>query len=490
MKRNLHAPIVLTLIFFVSVIIRIPNINRPLSKHHEFVTAISLRVLQIWDMEGAGKFHYVPVMNYPGKANKFINNHASPTRQMIDAEGNFYYVSHPPLAYILPHAVFSIFHVKPTVLALQIFHLFINFMSAIAVYLIVLALKNVHARSELDGTALIAFTLYTFSTAVLWFQCNTYMSDMLVHLFFLMGILTTIQCIKNPTSYRWKLFFALNLFLMIYTSWLGIFFATVVFIIAISKWRKCGGIVIAVYTILASVLALMLILFQYSSISGMSTFIAQLTQRFSVRGIDSIQSNGGFLMNKLNEIFLVCFNYGVNYLPLLLFIALALSFNRKHSFLLFKEQMLLFTLSVVPILLLHLILLNYSGHDFTVLYASCFLSIITAMLIEKAQKVNKWLLTSALVVLSVGIYFYINRPGMNSWNGDCYNASMLFGERIKHEANDDEVVIVLTDYLDPMVVVYAQRNIVQLEKMDQIEPYLREMNLNRYRIFKMKKEID
>ena len=82
--------LILLLIFMISVVIRIPNIDRPLSKHHEFVTAISLRVIQIWHEDGGANYNYVPVMNYPGKANKNINNHASPTGGMLDKNGNYY----------------------------------------------------------------------------------------------------------------------------------------------------------------------------------------------------------------------------------------------------------------------------------------------------------------------------------------------------------------------------------------------------------------
>ena len=114
--------LIMLLIFSISVLIRLPSLNRPLSKHHEFVTAISLRVLQIWDKEGGAKYNYVPVMNYGGEANKHINNHASTVEYGVeDAEGNYYYLSHPPLAYMAPYFVFKVLNIKPTVFSLQAF---------------------------------------------------------------------------------------------------------------------------------------------------------------------------------------------------------------------------------------------------------------------------------------------------------------------------------------------------------------------------------
>ncbi|MBL4862252.1 MAG: hypothetical protein JKY09_04435, partial [Crocinitomicaceae bacterium] len=60
-KGTWHTLLVLLGIFVLSVVVRIPNLNRPLSKHHDFVTAISLRVLQVWDAEGGSTFGYSPV---------------------------------------------------------------------------------------------------------------------------------------------------------------------------------------------------------------------------------------------------------------------------------------------------------------------------------------------------------------------------------------------------------------------------------------------
>src|SRR5436189_51957 len=88
-KRTLP---VLLAIFLLSVAVRLPQLNRPLSRHHEFCTAIALRVMQIWYDNGIEKYNYNPVMTYSNNADKFINNHANQTGKMVDSNGNFYYV--------------------------------------------------------------------------------------------------------------------------------------------------------------------------------------------------------------------------------------------------------------------------------------------------------------------------------------------------------------------------------------------------------------
>ena len=73
----------LLLIFLVSIIIRIPNLNRPISKHHEFCTAVALRIIQIWDEVGISTYDFNPVMTYPNESDKYINNYGSVTGRMV-----------------------------------------------------------------------------------------------------------------------------------------------------------------------------------------------------------------------------------------------------------------------------------------------------------------------------------------------------------------------------------------------------------------------
>ena len=463
LNLNWKSFFVLLLIFSASVAIRIPNMDRPLSKHHEFVTAVSLRVLQVWDQEGGAAFNFVPAMNYKGDANKFINNHASASDGMMDAKGNYHYVSHPPLAYIIPHFVFKALRVKPSVFGLQVFHLFINFLTAICIYLIVVSMKSNRARSDLEKTALLAFILYVFSSAVLWFQMNTYMSDMLVHFFFVAGVLLGQKCLKFPSSNSWRILFTINLLLMIYTSWLGLFFAFTCFIGGITIWREQKGIQFALYSSLTSIMALASVYFQYSSINGSEAFLEHLTQRLHVRGSGMGGRSGGVIETKFSEIVAILVNYGSNYISLILAVLLLFGLRFKNSLEKSREISDFLAFALAPVLILHLALLNYSGHDFTTLYASCVLSIGLAFLLESYSDQLKYGVLTAVSAVSIGAYFYINPPGDISLSGERYDVSMKIGKRIKKEAKANEVVYLISDTYDPMIVVYAERNIVHIE---------------------------
>ena len=178
---------VLIFLFLLSVLVRLPTLNRPLSKHHEFCTAVALRVMQVWEQGGISNYGFNPAMNYPNAADKFINNHASGSGKMHDEQGNYYYTSHPPLAYYLPFFIFKATGLKPDVLPLQLLNLFIHLLCGTGVFLI---LSNLFSNSEkrLSIPALAGYAAYLFSPATLWFHSNVYMSDMLVQLFFIYGV--------------------------------------------------------------------------------------------------------------------------------------------------------------------------------------------------------------------------------------------------------------------------------------------------------------
>ncbi|HEY8658730.1 MAG TPA: hypothetical protein VIL78_06820 [Hanamia sp.] len=485
-----HVVIVLIAIFLLSILVRLPNINRPLSKHHEFVTAISLQIINIWQMEGAAKYHFDPVMNYPGVANKYINKFASTTGKIIDAEGNYYYVSHPPFAYILPYLAFKLFHVKATVIAIEIFHLVINFISALFIYLIICTLHFRKPFEKMDWSGLCGFSVYLFSSGVLWFQCNTYMSDMLVHLFFVSGVYCLLQIfINKKTSGQFLIFYAVSLFLMIYTSWLGIFFAFSVFLYSLIRLRKERiFIIVNLITVLVSIVAVGVFVYQYSFINGFGNYLGQMKDRLNLRsGWRESSSLLIQLRDVINSLITILKNYVTSYLPFILLLGFLVyrAMNMQQLHLKFDKNILLFIwISVLPIILLHTFLLDYSGHDFVSLYGSLFLSVTIALFMDKLRK-NKiisfgrlQLLILLSIIISVISYYYINKPGKFSFKGDEYDISKQLGLEIKTTSSHDAIVFALGKvYIDPQLMYYAERNIKEIKTKEEAIEFLKIRNI-------------
>lgn len=459
------------LICAFSVLVRIPNINRPLSKHHEFLTAISLRVLQIWDQGSPNDYHFAPVMSYSGKANKNINNNASTTGKMKDGKGNFYYVSHPPFAYILPHTVFSVFKIKPTVLSLELFLLICSLITAWFVLLIARDLAVNMDQGKRDSIEIISLLIYLTSSSVLWFQTNTYMSDILVHCFFVF----TVWCVlKNK---YWLT--AIAIFLTIYTSWLGVFLAFSVFVYSIFKKE----IKFLLPITLGTIGSLILIFFQYSSIAGSAVFLEQLTQRFSERG-NTVNSEENSVIQKFREVILLIMNYLILYFPMIILLIFHWFKSQKKGLDILKNKFVF--ISLFPIALLHLFLLNYSGHNFTALYASLPFSIACAYILVQVFQKRMALLTILIVSFSIGSYYFINRPGEYSWKGDVYAVHKVLGEKIKKEARSSQTIFLVTDYMNPMVIVYAERNMIKVESMEEVISAKDSLKLTDYIVFEEK----
>lgn len=498
MNRKINIATLLTLIgiFLLSALVRFPNINRPLSKHHEFVTAVSLRVVQVWHEEGAAKYNFNPVMNYPGVENKFINNHASTTGTMMDEKGNYYYVSHPPFAYILPHVVFRVINVKPTVLSIQIFHLVLNFISAFFIYLIICLLGQQRPFGSLYPAAVVGFLVYVFNPAVLWFQCNTYMSDMLVHVFFVIGVYIMLKLLmrKRFLSPKYLVYYGLVLFLMIYTSWLGLFFGFSVFFYSIIKLRNEKVFLPIIFiTIGVTVATLCLIFQQYSSINGADAFVIQMLNRIGERG--SVGGNGimGFLFTFLRGLKTLLINYGVLYLPIYLLLstfAFLVLFKAKLRMVFTKNGYRFLWISTMPILLLHFFLLNYSGHNFTSLYGAVFLTVLIAILYDKLvrgavlSKLQANGGVAVVMLLSLVLYFFVNRPGEFSWKGDRYADDMEMGLKLKEEKIDDSMLFWMgSESLSPMVIIYAEQNVLRVESEEEAQQELGARGLHTGQLF-------
>ncbi|HLP19054.1 MAG TPA: hypothetical protein VK174_02060 [Chitinophagales bacterium] len=474
-------------IFLLSVAVRLPQLNRPLSKHHEFCTAISLRIMQIWYDKGIGKYGYNPVMTYNNPADKFINNSANQSGRMIDKEGNYYYVSHPPFAYYAPFFVFKLLHIRPDVLPLQIFNLLLHFISGLFVYFTVCLLSFNRARSLPYRSAIVAFTIYIFLPVTLWFQGNVYMSDMAVHLLFVIGVYTALKMIIRRKFYspKYIFFYVLTLALMIYTSWLGVFFAggVIVYSLLHIRGELKGFRVLLWSTVIVTLLMLRLIVYQYSQINGVGAYIEEMLSRYIVRGSLEGTDQGlwSFMFSYLWLIKTLFYNYIIHYIVMYALIGafLYLAFSRKKLKIVFSENGYRFIwLSVTPVVLLHVVFLNYSVQDFSVLYASLFFSVVLGMLYDKVKKSGAVPLRTMQIslvitlVLMVAQYQVMNMP--NVFKLVRYE-QRDYGQDVQRLTKKNEVIF-SSATIEPQEIFYAQRNIRYAANREEALQFLKQTN--------------
>ncbi len=479
-------------IFLLSVAVRLPQLNRPLSKHHEFCTAISLRIMQIWYDNGIEKYNYNPVMTFNNPADKFINNSANASGKMIDKEGNYYYVSHPPFAYYFPFFLFKLLHIRPDVLPLQIFNLILNFISGLFVYFTVCLLSFSRARNLPYRPGVVAFIIYTFLPVTLWFQGNVYMSDMAVHLLFIIGVYTALKMIIRQKFYspKYIFFYTLVLALMIYTSWLGVFFAFGVLVYSLLHVRDIKGFKVLIWsTILVTLVMLRIIVYQYSQINGLRAYVEEMLNRYLIRG-SLAETNQGlfhFMFSYLWYFKTLLYNYLMHYniVYIIILIFIWLTIRTKKMKIVFSENGYRFIwLSVTPVLLMHFFFLNYSVHDFTVLYASLFFSVLLGILYDKVKKsgvvsVRKMHIGLVVVLAAMAGEYYFMNP---FWTTKRLENDKIIGLGIKELAEKDAVLFTNAD-IDPQIIFYAGRNIQYAKDHYDAKRFLQEVKREKGQVF-------
>lgn len=483
---------VLLAVFLLSVLIRLPQLGRPMADHHESATAMLLRTLTIWDETGLKPYFCNLVMSYEGETNKYINNQACETSKMTDNKGNLYYVSHPPFAYYFPYFLMKAFRLKPSVAFIQTVNLCLHFLSALFVYFTVLILSLKQARNNLHFSSFVAYCIYVFMPTTLWFQGNVYMSDMAVQLPYIIGVYIVLKMILRQKFYniKYQLFYALVLSIMLYTSWLGLFFVIGVLIYALIHLNRISGFKILIAnTILVSFFILRLISFQYAQINGLMAFIEEFVTKYIVQGSLADVNSGYFQFVKTYLYFFktLFYNYLLNYLPfyILLVVFFIFSFSKAKMKIIFTENGYRFLwLSVLPIVLLHLVLLNYSRNDYTTLYASLFFAVMAGVVYDKIKKsgtVNPVKLNMAYLALIVFMllqYTIMNLPGEKSWSGKKYAMYKEDAANISHYAMPDEV---LFSYAvpSPELIYYTHRNILPIKNEKEAYDFLQNRKLKK-----------
>jgi len=434
--NKLKTYLLLTGFFLVSVLVRLPHLDRPLSKHHEFCTAVVLIPLENWAENGAATYHYSPSVSYEGTANRHIENL---TAYPVEADGRFYYLSHPPFAYLLPYFCFSILGVYPTALALQIFNLLFHFLSCLLLFQVVKTLVA-HTRPQplkgsshkghewtdsplgseasknfplgVGGTgSLTAFLIYLFTPAALWFHGNVYMSDMFISNILIIGIWLALKIFlpkEKATSTEitgtfevpvifYPIGIFLVIFLMIYTEWMGNFFAFGVFILALvkafskkEKHRRKYWLAIASACVLGVIAGLGLIIWQYSSIAGFETYWGYFTHRFGARSGAKFSDNGVFyfLWKYIKMTLRIARHYTTGFLPVLLFGAAVWGVFIYHTKKIFHTPNIatryFLWLAGFPILMHHFVFVEFTiVHDFATLKGGILLAVLVGLLVEK-----------------------------------------------------------------------------------------------------------
>ena len=469
--------------FLVSVAVRVPQLDRPLSAHHEYCTAFTLIALTNWYEDGFAAHHGVPSGGFVQQAEQlFPPDKFSRNERAVGT----YYFSHPPLAYDLPYLLFSICGAAPNVIGLQLFNLFFHLITAFALFF---AVRSVFPQGSETQAPLFAALLYFFMPAPLWFHGNAYMSDLFVQNMWVLHLVFAIRVFqrKDAPSAGLLLLLGLTLFLTVYTSWLGVFAAATAVVVALWQFRgtsRTRTLQLVGVAGAAVFLAVGLTAYRYLQVIDASALIQHFTDRFAVRGSFAMPDG------PLPHLKQMVINYRMGYLPVLisLGILLFLRVRRAHLFhALNTPGLCLFVaLTGIPVLLDHAFLLQYADHDFSALKAGPLLCGLAGIGISVFP--TRWSMAAIGATCLAGLlYFYkINPFGAKA--EERYAKEMELGLMIRKGSRPDDVVFAIDLSAEPQVAWYAHRNIIRVGTVQQAEEFLRERGLQEGVLFQREGE--
>jgi len=443
------------LAFAVSVGVRAPLIDRPLSAHHEYCTALVLIVLHNWHVDGSAAHHGAPAITFSGPADLIPPGY---TDEPTLRDGVLYYLSHPPLAYDLPHLLFSLTGTAPNALGLQLFNVFFHLLTAIGLYLII---RELLTERTTTNAPLFGAVLYLFMPAPLWFHSNAYMSDMFVQNAWVWHVFVVLRMYRtNATGWRWPVLVGLTLFITTCISWPGVWAGMVLCCIALLRWwrtRERWELRVMLVAVTGVGLALGYTAWRWLQVVDPDALLAYFGGRFAER---RTSMNSGLLAQLLQ----LLTNYRTGYLPVIL-IAIGVIFRWQRWKDTSKHWRLFLAVAAAPVVLDHLLLLNYAGHDFAALKGGVLLCTLGGLGI--AALPPRWALAGLMTTCVAGVlYFYRTNPLPGS-DGDRYVQEKEMGLGIGQEALPNETVFRLGFTAEPQVQWYAKRTLFRVDSLPQ-----------------------
>jgi hypothetical protein len=446
--------------FALSVALRAPLLDRPLSAHHEFCTALVLIALHNWHTDGFATHHGAPAITFTGPADRIPPGY---TDAPALHDGVLYYLSHPPLAFDLPHALFTVTGTLPNALGLQLFNLLFHLTTAIGLYFIVRELQR-------EGNApLFAALLYLFMPAPLWFHSNVYMSDLFVQNAWVWHLLVVLRMYVRPRpGWVQPLLAGATLFLTTLVSWPGVWAGAVLVFVALWRWwrqRDAREWRIVGSALAGVALALVFTVWRWTRVVDLADLWAYWTGRFADRGTVPGMEAGGLLAQLVE-------NYRTSWLPVLLLLGGLLVHRWRPIARLPSAWVLFMVLAGVPVLLDHALLLQYAAHDLTALKAGPMLCVLAGAGV--ASLPGRWRVFAVAITGLAGALYFLR---LNPWpghDGGRYDQEMRMGLAIGDEARPDEVVFTLGFTPEPQVLWYAKRTLFRVDSEEQALRFLDE----------------
>ena len=443
---------VVLVIFLLSVCLRAPQLTRPLSHHHESISALQLVTMESWKQAGGpAAFNYIPVFNYQQPGDKKITNPYN-----IDPAGNEIYISYGTGWNLLPWYSFALLHIDPTPLALRLLNVCIGLVSCLLLFRLMLLLLEDDDKKYYAAT--VACIALLFTPGILWYSGNVYVNCSLAIPFIIAFLYCLLQMMLHPPTIR--LFNLVILFLLVVcllsVDWIGAFLAFTAAIVLLGRIRTNKSFVYPLAAIILGVAAgLGLIIGQFVSYLGPAMAWNNLTGKFHMRTMHA--SDGVF-----RTVAAIATHFVTASLPLIALLAIAWLAAKRYK----KETpppgntRLLYVILLPALLLYNTSFLSWTRHhEFSILYYSILFAIAAGRLLPRVWPVKKMMMALAsFIILAAAEYYLINPPGSKSLNGEAYDVYRQLGETIAQKVQPGQAVFTNFTLLPP-AEFYAKRRI-------------------------------
>lgn len=499
-KRGRRAvPYTVVLLFLVSVVCRGPFLARPLEGPHDWLTIHSLLTISLWNTMGLERTHYSLIMTYPNAADKFISRCPEGTCVVFDREGNSYFVSFPPFAFLFGFWVLNLFHLPPQAIWLKAINLTLLLPAVLLLALMLEEMFNGEDRRSAEKLAVLGAALFLFNRAVLLSFGNLYFPITLVLPIWMMAVYAYAAAQDAPRHRPGflALFFVLT-FLASYCDWFGLLCAAGFCLWSLANWR--GDIVnrwLAALAAGAGALAVALTVVQYSSINGIGSLLSVVLSRFTDRaGLGGNVSEYGWTLWNPHTYYELAHRYREQYAPLLVLIG-ALGFvyllfpqlaSRLHWT---KDVRRSFFLFGFPLVSDQLLLVNHSAiHDYASLKAAPLLTVLAVLLMDGLVRprpsdrpapagAGLWMQASpiARLQLIVVVACLLSTKLYLSERGNLSSETSALGREIRRYSHAEQVIFLIRRHAhensSPNLIYFSGRNVEMIDGEPDAQEFLR-----------------
>ena len=237
-----------------------------------------LTTLKVWDEKGIDDYHAAPVQTWPD-AKKF--NHYY--KRLEDKEGNNYYISHPPFAFIANYGVLKTFGLPINQASLQWILIFMFLTEAILLAWIVSRLSKQSNTRNLHLTILAVLALYLLNPVNLYAHSQHNFSEIWGQFFLITTLAAWTLYLQSDRVLIARILLFISAAMLAATDWMGLTFVAALIVVYFRQMKKphirYGIIVVSISVILASAA----VFIQYVSVSGLNDFHRALGIRFLER---------------------------------------------------------------------------------------------------------------------------------------------------------------------------------------------------------------